>query len=151
MLDKFVSNFTDYKVKYVKVKDKYFLENKNLEKNRLNVKEDLFGLYLGKEINNKFKPSFNLLDIIAKKTTEKIFVNDRGELDFLYAKDLRERHVQKIQGKNTVGQLKLVQNSFDENLGYGILVAKKGTTKVLKHMSDLGVFIKRDKQMGKMR
>ena len=86
MLDTFVKKFTDKEIKFVKIGKKYFLENKKLEENRLNVKEKFFGLLLGHEENDKFVPSFGLLDLISKMSNEKIFVKDIGEMDFLYGR-----------------------------------------------------------------
>ena len=74
MLDTFVKKFTDKEIKFVKIGKKYFLENKKLEENRLNVKEKFFGLLLGQDREGKFTPSFGLLDLLSKMSNEKIFV-----------------------------------------------------------------------------
>ncbi len=145
MLDTFVKKFTDKEIKFVKIGKKYFLENKKLEENRLNVKEKFFGLLLGHEENDKFVPSFGLLDLISKMSNEKIFVKDIGEMDFLYGKHLRVRHVLRIEGEKKIGFLKLVQNEHDENLGYGKYVGEEGKIQVMKHRMDRGIFLKRDK------
>ena len=145
MLDTFVKKFTDKEIKFVKIGKKYFLENKKLEENRLNVKEKFFGLLLGHEENDKFVPSFGLLDLISKMSNEKIFVKDIGEMDFLYGKHLRVRHVLRIEGEKIIGFLKLVQNEHDENLGYGKYVGEEGKIQVMKHRMDRGIFLKRDK------
>ena len=145
MLDGFVKKFTDQEIKFVKIGKRFFLENKKLEKERLNVKEKYFGLFLGQEENEKFVPSFVLLEILSKISNEKIFVKDIGEIDFLYGKHLRVRHVLRIEGEKKIGFLKLVQNENDENLGYGKFVGEEGKIQVLKHRMDRGIFLKRDK------
>tara|TARA_Y100000310_G_C20384871_1_gene669942 strand:+ start:103 stop:540 length:438 start_codon:yes stop_codon:yes gene_type:complete len=145
MLDTFIKKFTDKEIKFIKIGKKYFLENKKLEENRLNVKEKSFGLLLGHEEGDKFVPSFNLLDLLSKMSNEKIFVKDIGEMDFLYGKHLRVRHVLRIEGEQKIGFLKLVQNEHDENLGYGKFVGEEGKIQVLKHRMDRGIFLKRDK------
>ncbi len=144
MLDNFVKKFTDSKINYVKIKNNYFLENKSLEKYRLDRDEDIFGLFLGEEKSGEFIPSFGLLEILTKHTNEKIIVNDMGEIDFLYKKNMRTRHVLEIKGKKMPKTLKLVQNKFDENLGYGQLAGNKNNKQVLKHILDRGLFLKRE-------
>ncbi len=144
MLD-FISKFTDKKLKFVKIGNKYFLENKSLSKNKLDNKEKYFGLYLG-EKKEKFKPSYCLLDWLSKHSKEKVFVKDIGEMDFLYGKNLRSRHIKKVEGETKVGFLKLVQNENDENLGYGKIVGDfNKTNQVIKHRMDRGDFLKREK------
>ncbi|MBL7051458.1 MAG: hypothetical protein ISS01_00035 [Nanoarchaeota archaeon] len=147
MLDTFVSKFTDKKIKFIKIGIRYFLDNKELEKNRLDVKEKFFGLLLGHDEEvDKFTPSFGLLDLLSKMSNEKIFVKDIGEMDFLYGKHLRVRHVLRIEGEKKIGFLKLVQNEHDENIGYGKYVGEEGKIQVLKHRMDRGIFLKRDKE-----
>jgi ribosome biogenesis protein Nip4 len=150
MLDHFVKQFTNESVDYIKINNSYFLKDEDLEKHLLSQKPTLFGLYLGKEVLSKFIPSFNLLDLMSKSSSEKVFVNDFGEIDFLYGKHLRKRHVSSIQGSLKKGVKKLVQNEFDENIGYGIFLGEqKNSSRILTHVLDRGVFIKRDKQLKK--
>lgn len=150
MLEDFVKQFTNHHIEYVKLKDNYFLLDINLNSFRLCQEATLIGLYLGKEQGHLFIPSCNLLDIIALHSDEKIFVNDRGELDFLYGKHLRKRHVTLIKGSSMAGMVKLVQNKYDENIGYGIFLGDQlESSKILSHRIDRGIFIKRDKQLKK--
>jgi ribosome biogenesis protein Nip4 len=150
MLEKFVNQFTDHSIRYVKILDMFFLENTQLEKYQLSWEPTLYGLYLGKSDCSEFIPSFNLLDIIARDSDEKVFVNEFGELDFLHGKNLRKRHITSIQGSLKRGTKKLVQNKYDENLGYGVYLGEeKHSTKILTHVTDRGVFIKRDKRLKK--
>ncbi|MFH1013778.1 MAG: hypothetical protein V1769_04645 [Thermoplasmatota archaeon] len=150
MLEDFVKQFTDHHIEYVKIKDNYFLLDRHLNSFRLSQEATLMGLYLGKENGRLFIPSCNLLDIIARYSDEKIFVNEVGEIDFLYGKDLRKRHVTMIQGSQMKEKVKLVQNSYDETIGYGIFLGfQKDSSKILTHRVDRGIFIKRDKQLKK--
>ena len=149
MLD-FIAKFTDQEVKFIKIGKKYFLENKELEKHRLDAKEKYFGLFLGEDVEGKFKPSLALLEYLAKISKEKIFVKDIGEMDFLYGKNLRQRHVLRVEGETKIGFLKLVQNEYDENLGYGKYIAEEGKIQVLKQRMDRGLFLKREKKIEKL-
>lgn len=147
MLKDFVAKFTQEPIPFVKQGNKFFLENKNLEKEKLKQKEKVFGLYLGEEKEGTFHPAFGLLDWLAEHSTEKVFVKDIGEMDFLYGKTLRSRHIDHVDGETKIGFLKLVQNMNDENLGYGKITGDFSTTgQVLKPRMDRGLFLKREKK-----
>ena len=97
-----------------------------------------------------FIPSFPFLEWLAARSKEKIFVKDIGEMDFLYGKTLRTRHIDHIKGEVKVGYLKLVQNIHNENLGYGKLVGDASKPEqVLKPKLDRGLFLKREKKQEK--
>ena len=148
MLKRFIQQFSKTTIPSIKIGDAFFLKNDRLEEICLpKIDPVLFGCYLGKNKNKEFHPSFNLLEILSDFTNEKIIVNDRGEIDFLYGKHLRKRHVISIKGSQKKNKLKLVQNQLDENLGYGLFIGiSKDRAQILKHIIDRGVFIKRDKQ-----
>lgn len=147
MLDDFITQFSSTQIQWKKIGDSFFLDNPQLEKNRLVQKKPaIFGYYLGKMKDGQFVPSFNLLDLLSELTDEKIMVNDRGEVDFLYGKHLRKRHIVSIGGSQQKNTMKLVQNIYDENLGYGLFIGiSSERAQVLRHILDRGVFIKRDK------
>ncbi|MBU0498403.1 MAG: hypothetical protein KKC68_00720 [Candidatus Thermoplasmatota archaeon] len=146
MLKHFIHQFTKTEVPYLQIGGKFFLKNPELATYRLPQKEDYFGIFLGEIRRNTFFPAVGLLDLLSQISVEKVVVNQHGELDFLYGKHLRKRHILSITGTDRPGSLKLVQNEHDENLGYGILAAeKKGSQQVLRHILDRGIFIQRDK------
>jgi len=147
MLEDFVKQFSRTPIQYKKINDSFFLVNNRLEDHRIHDKTPIIlGCYLGKIKKNTFFPSFNLLDILSDFTKEKIVVNTRGEIDFLYGKHIRKRHVLSIKGSKDKQTLKLVQNCHDENLGYGLFIGlSDDRAQVLRHILDRGVFIKRDK------
>jgi len=149
MLD-FVSKFTSTKIEFVKINNKYFLKDEQLAKHKLPDKEKYFGLYLGEDVNDQFVPSFGLLDWLSDHSKEKVFVKDIGEMDFLYGKPLRARHVDHVEGETKIGFLKLIQNINDENLGYGKIVGDfTKTEQVIKPRMDRGLFLKREKLFNK--
>jgi ribosome biogenesis protein Nip4 len=147
MLDDFIDQFSSKGIPWKRIGDSFFLDNPQLETFCLpSIKPTLFGCYLGTIKNNQFAPSFVLLDLISEFTDEKIMVNDRGEIDFLYGKHLRKRHILSIKGSQQKNTMKLVQNIHDENLGYGLFIGVSSKrAQVLRHILDRGVFIKRDK------
>jgi ribosome biogenesis protein Nip4 len=149
MLD-FISKFTNAKIEFIKINSKYFLKDDFLTKEKLPVKEKYFGLFLGEDVNDQFVPSFGLLDWLSTRSKEKVFVKDIGEMDFLYGKPLRSRHVDHVEGETKIGFLKLIQNLNDENLGYGKIVGDfTKTEQVIKPKLDRGLFLKREKLFNK--
>jgi len=136
----FIKKFTDEKIDYIQIKNKYYLKN-DLE--LTSKKVFMPGMFLGETKEGKFLASLGLLDILSKMTKEKVFVKDIGEIDFLFGKNLRPRHIAKIEGETKQGFLKMVQNEHDENLGYGKL--KKEWR--LKNRIDRGSFIRREKHL----
>lgn len=147
MLEDFAAKFTKEKISYKQIGKRFFLEDKELEKAKLKQKEKYFGLFLGEEIEDNFVPSFAFLEWLAQRSQEKIFVKDIGEMDFLYGKTLRSRHIDHIEGEIKIGFLKLVQNTHNENLGYGKIIGDiTKTQQVLKPKLDRGLFLKREKK-----
>lgn len=141
MINNFIAKFTKEKIPFIKVKIKYFLENKELEEisKQLNCKIISASLFLGEE-EETFKPSLALLEILSKTSKEKVFLTDIGEIDFIYGrKKLSKRHIKSMQGKN---RRKLVQNEYDENLGYCKVVDEIN----IKNILDCGDFLRREKK-----
>lgn len=139
MIDNFTAKFTEEKINHIKINNKYFLENKELEKlsKKLNTKIIAASLFLGEE-NETFKPSLALLNILSKTSKEKVFLTDIGEIDFIYGrKKLGKRHINSMEGKN---KRKLVQNEHDENLGYCKVIDDNN----IKNMLDIGDFLRRE-------
>ena len=147
MLEDFTAKFISEKISFKQVGKKFFMENKALEKEKLPQNEKYFGLFLGEEKDDTFVPSFAFLEWLAQRSKEKVFVKDIGEMDFLYGKTLRSRHIDHVEGETKIGYLKLVQNMHDENLGYGKITGDfTQTGQVLKPKLDRGLFLKREKK-----
>ena len=147
MLEEFTKKFTTKHIPYIQIENRFYLKNKQLDMIIFsNLTPALFGCYLGKIKGNTFHPSFGLLDILSEISKQKIIVNDRGEIDFLYGKHIRKKHVIEIKGLKEKGILKLVQNEQDENLGYGKFIGvSENKAQLMRHILDRGIFIKRDK------
>jgi ribosome biogenesis protein Nip4 len=142
MIDKFIKKFTDRTIEYDKVGKEYYYIPKQLKKINLPFKETFRGLYLGRD-ENKFLPSLALLNILAKLTDELIVVKDIGEIDFIYGKDLRERHIESIKGTIKPGFMKIVVNKHTECLGLG-KISDIEPVKV-KNILDIGDYLRREK------
>ncbi|MDP3728408.1 MAG: hypothetical protein Q8R18_03050 [bacterium] len=148
MLADFAAKFTKEEIPFKKLGNKFFLEDKNLEKIKLKQKEKYFGIFLGEEKEDTFIPSFVFLEWLAERSEEKVFVKDIGEIDFLYGKTLRSRHIDHVEGETKIGFLKLVQNIHGENLGYGKIIGDfTKTEQVIKPKLDRGLFLKREKKL----
>jgi len=143
-LEQFVSWFTEKKISYVVVEQRFFLCSEKLSAARLDCAGlKVCGLLLGQMKNECFAPSFGLLDWLAECCNEKMVVNGYGEIDFLYGKHLRKRHVVSISGSKSKDAAKLVENEHGEVLGFGFLAAES-SSKVLLNGLDRGILLKWD-------
>ncbi|MEA3379188.1 MAG: hypothetical protein U9Q69_06175 [Nanoarchaeota archaeon] len=146
MISNFTSKFTNEKIDCIKVRDAYYVIPAKLLEINIGIKQESMGLFLGENKGNKFYPSLALLEKISPESNEKIIVKDIGEMDYIYGKNLRQRHIKNVLGETKVGFLKLVVNERDECLGYGKIVKplnEKGV--VFKNILDRGDYLRREK------
>ncbi len=142
----FVKQFTKEEVEELnsaeKIGRKYFCITKELRelKNKIPVEIYSAGLPLGELKNNRFMPSIALLDILAKHSERKVFVNKKGETVFLYSREVFEDNITK---SNIDEGFCLVLNENNEVLGYGEL--KKRRNIILKNILDRGDFLRRER------
>jgi ribosome biogenesis protein Nip4 len=144
----FVKQFTKEEVKELnsseKIGRRYFYITPELKelKDRIPMEPYSEGLPLGELKNNKFIPSIALLDILAKYSDRKVFVNKKGETVFLYSREIYEENLDK---SNVDEGVCLVLNNLGEVLGYGELI-KKGRNKLIKNLLDRGDFLRRERE-----
>ncbi|MCC7574707.1 hypothetical protein KO361_03895 [Candidatus Woesearchaeota archaeon] len=140
-LDEFVSFFVnDFSYKYVKVGKNYFLVNSFSDSfSDNNLSSFMIGSPLGKD-NKFFEPSLFLLELLSKDSRNKVFINDQAEWLFLCGRDVFLDNVVKNQSS---GDVFLVQNSKDENLGLGFKTKINGKVMV-KNLFDRGDFLRRE-------
>jgi 60S ribosome subunit biogenesis protein NIP7 len=146
MIADFIRDFTDKSIgNIIKIRNRYYLADKELVelKQKIKLEPEAIGLFLGEEIKNDFKPSPALIDEIAKISTRKIFVNEKGEWLFLCGRDLFGKSVIKA---NTNYGLVLVQSMRDENLGYGKFIGNINDKEriVIKNLLDKGDYLRRE-------
>ncbi|MDI6737316.1 MAG: hypothetical protein QME12_02250 [Nanoarchaeota archaeon] len=145
----FVSKFAGIAIEYIRIGNKYFLAEASLVElsKKLNCKIESIGLFLGEEKDGKFSPGPALLEILAKVSGEKAFVNYIGEIDFLYGRGLKKRHITSFTGGSKEGFFKLIQNEHDENIGYGKISKELDSENAeIANMLDKGDYIRREKQ-----
>ncbi len=132
----------------VRKQNRYFLLN---EKLRRSISKEFFcaGTYLGKTKRGKFFPSFNLLRMIADKKANKTIVDKKTEWLFSCGRDIFKQGIIRVMGSKRKGDYTLVLNQHGECLGFGKITrhidkAKDGA--VIKNVSDIGDFLRREKQ-----
>ena len=123
-INEFIRQFCegcDFEQRIIQQKNDFYLVQDEVKKiagrirDRAGLDPASIGLHLGTE-QGIFRPSLALLELIAKESARKVFVNEKGEWLFVCGRDLMKGSIQKAKVNNG---LVLVQNMRDENLGLG--------------------------------
>lgn len=143
-LEEFVSWFGIEKILGVKLDGRFFLCSEKLRAAQLGCDGlRVCGLLLGQMNGEFFSPSFGLLQYLKGCSVGEVVVNGYGEIDFLYGKDVRKRHVVSVSGLESKDEPKVVVNGFGDVLGFGFL-AGGSSSKVLINALDRGILLKWD-------
>lgn len=133
----------------VEKQSRYFLINENL---RRQIKKEFFyaGAYLGKIKEGIFFPSFILLAMIAEGKANKIMVDEKTAWLFICGRDIFKRGILNVTGSKKKGDYTLILNQHNECLGFGKILcnmddAKDKNKVVVKNISDIGDFLRREK------
>jgi ribosome biogenesis protein Nip4 len=132
----------------VENENRYFLLNENLKEL---IRKEFFyaGTYLGKVKSGKFFPSFNLLRMIAEQKSNKTVVDKKAEWLFICGRDIFQKGIVKVIGSKRRGDYTLILNQHGECLGFGRILCNlyegKGEDVVIKNISDIGDFLRREK------
>jgi ribosome biogenesis protein Nip4 len=105
------------------------------------------GLYLGKEKDRVFFPSFNLLNMLARVAANKVVVNRKAAWLFICGRDVFGTGIVKVMGSKSNGDATLVLNEFGECLGFGKITGDlSGPRKkvAVKNVLDIGDFLRRE-------
>ena len=104
------------------------------------------GLYLGRVRGKWFEPSVALIDILARHSEQKVFVNKKTEWLFLCGRDIFRTGIKRFNPPLAKGDLVFVQNLRDENLGLGKVQGSLtfGTDVAVKHVMDKGDYLRRE-------
>ncbi|MFH1770483.1 MAG: hypothetical protein ABH828_02910 [archaeon] len=135
-INKFISQFTDKQIPNIeKIGKKYFLVSADQKKLSKDIGRKPFsaGIFLGEQKRN-FQASPALVDMIAKLSDRKAFINKEAEWLFLCGRDVFEKNIVK---KNVENGIVLVQNEEDENLGFGKL-----SSSGVKNILDKGEYLR---------
>jgi len=130
----------------VRKENRYFLINESLKKL---IKKDFFyvGTYLGKIKNDKFFPSFSLLEMIAERKANKIIVDKKTEWLFICGRDIFKQGIIKVMGSKRKGDYTLILNQHNECLGFSKIMHNLNGEKsglAVKNISDIGDFLRRE-------
>jgi len=133
----------------VEKQSRYFLINENL---RRQIQQDFFyaGAYLGKVKEGIFFPGFILLAMIADGKANKVIVDKKTAWLFICGRDIFKRGIRNVTGSKRKGDYTLILNQHNECLGFGKILRNideaKGKNKVVvKNISDIGDFLRREK------
>lgn len=119
----------------------YWADEK-LQKKAARRKETFsIGAPLGEIWKGKFKPSFLLLDEIAKISPNYVILNEKSEWLFICGRDVFKEGTIESHGKE--GGFVIVLNTRKEALGYGAL--NKDAKAYIKNMLDRGDFLRRER------
>jgi ribosome biogenesis protein Nip4 len=132
----------------VKKDSRYFLLNENLK--RLALRSFFYaGVYLGKIKNGRFFPSFSLLRIMSERRANKVTVDDKTAWLFICGRDIFKQGIMKAVGSKRKGDYALILNEHGECLGFGRILSNLDEEKddvAIKNISDIGDFLRREKQ-----
>lgn len=140
----FIRQFTDKSLGNVtKVGNRYYLADKELVelKDKIKLEPYSIGLYLGEDTRKGFRPSPALIELLAKYSDKKIFLNEKASYLFICGRDVFGKSI--IKADVNKG-LVLVQNEKDENLGHGRIVADINEINkvVVKNLLDKGSYLR---------
>jgi ribosome biogenesis protein Nip4 len=153
MIHKFIEQFTKEEIgNIIQIKKEFYLANKEIleVKNKISIEPNSVGLYLGEAKGKNFDPSPALIELIAKKSDNKIFINKQTEWLFLCGRDIFGKGIIKSNAKEG---LVLVQNFKDENLGYGKIIndIRQKEKVVVKNIQDKGIYLRQEMSSAKNR
>jgi ribosome biogenesis protein Nip4 len=150
-LDEFVNRF-ETNVRFdetlvVNQQGRFFLLDETIK--RL-VRKNFYyaGVYLGEVKDGDFVPSFNLLNMIAKKKANTINLKKKAEWLFICGRDVFVQGIVKAEGSKKKGDYVLVVNSYGECLGFGKIVHDldgKGKGPAVENILDVGDFLRRER------
>ncbi len=148
--EEFIASFTPQKFELYRIRKECFLLHEGQKEIIDTIHREsrtlptYAGTYIGSEGNGSrgvFTPSFVLLELLAAHSSKKVFIDDKSAWLFLCDRDIFESGIVKKEKGLTIGDLVLVQNERDENLGYGLL--QPGQVRI-KNLRDRGDFLRRE-------
>jgi ribosome biogenesis protein Nip4 len=150
VVDKFVRQFkSSLKLdeSFLTEKDgRYFFLNEKLKKL---IRREFYyaGVYLGKQKERTFFPSFELLALITENEANKTIVEQKTAWLFICGRDVFKQGIKKVLGSKRRGDYTLILNERGEGLGFGKILSDLDETKkgvAIKNVSDIGDFLRRE-------
>ena len=139
-----IQKFTDKKIidlsKVIKIDRDFYLVDDHLRNISKDIKKkaEFIGTYLGK----KEKPSLFLLDLLAKNSKKKVWLNEKGAWLFICRRDIFAKSIVKSEDTS---DFVLIMNEYDECLGFGQVIDMSSQKVAIKRMYDIGDFLRRER------
>lgn len=130
---------------------KYYLISKEIANLIKKTKKPFYvGTYLGKARERKFFPSVNLLNMMKRKSRNKIWIDKKAEWLFVCGRDLFGEGIKRATHTVYKGIITIVMNKNDEVLGFGkAMKGLKESDVVVKNIFDIGDFLRRERKIKK--
>ena len=143
-----IQRFTDKRIvdlnKVIKIGHDFYLVDDELRSVCKSIKKraSFIGNYLGR----KGKPGLFLLELLARHSENKVWLNEKGAWLFICGRDIFGESITKKFGSFNKGDFVLVMDRYDECLGFGRVVDTFSTKKVVvKNEFDIGDFLRRER------
>lgn len=123
------------------------VELKNKIQSHANLTPAACGVFLGCSTQKKFTPGVVLLDVLAKKTKQKIVVDKKASWLYICGRDVFGKSI--VSGAFSQGTYALVLDHEDSVLGYGVFVSDASSDTedkvVFQNLFDIGDFLRRER------
>ncbi|MEM2104295.1 MAG: hypothetical protein QW717_05335 [Candidatus Bathyarchaeia archaeon] len=131
--------------------ESYFLLNREI-KETVEKNEDWLhaGIFLGRFIGGKLRPSFPFLLMLGEKAENKITLDDKAAWLFICGRDIFREGILKVEGSTAKNAYTLIFNKHGECLGYGRIAKtlhRLNGGVAVKNILDIGDFLRRERQL----
>ncbi|MBW3001688.1 hypothetical protein KY338_00840 [Candidatus Woesearchaeota archaeon] len=139
-----IQKFTDKKIvdlsKVIRIGRDFYLVDDSLRTVCKNIKKqaEYIGIFLGK----KEKPGLYLLNLLAKHSKKKVWLNETGAWLFICGRDVFAKSIVKAENAD---DFVLIMNEYDECLGFGQVVDLSAKKVAIKRLFDIGDFLRRER------
>jgi ribosome biogenesis protein Nip4 len=128
--------------------NKYFLITPQIQDIIKKTKKPFYvGNYLGKARGKKFFPSISLLNMVSRKSQNKVWVDKKTEWLFVCGRDLFSNGIIKVSPGVKKGTITLILNNNNEVLGFGkVTKSLNESGAVIENILDIGDFLRRERK-----
>ena len=128
--------------------NKYFLvTHQILDIIKKKKKPFYVGNYLGKARGKKFFPSISLMNLVSKKSMNKVWIDNKAGWLFVCGRDLFSNGITKVAPGVKKGTITLILNDNSEVLGFGkVSKSLNESGAVIENILDIGDFLRRERK-----
>ena len=139
-----IQKFTNKKIidlsKVIRIGRDFYLVDDELRTVCKSIKKQ--AEYIGTFLGKKEKPSLYLLNLLAKNSNKKIWLNEKGAWLFICGRDVFAKSITKAENAD---DFVLILNEYDECLGFGQVVDLSSKKVAIKRLFDIGDFLRRER------